>query len=420
MNAPTLEGTSPRSGRWLATSSVALTWQLGLQLLIGLWLSFGYDPNVAKAHASVAAMHADGLTRILQGAHYWGSAVFILHSALHLAAMTWFGWFARPHGVRYFAAIVMLLCALGFQLSGNLLPYDRHGVQTATIEASIAARAPVVGPMLTKATLGGAAFGQNTVDLWYLTHRILLPALSLAALGLSIWVNRRRKDAPVSDKRLVWVPALFVLLLAALVPSPFGSPATPDDFDAFAAKSSWYMWPLHGTMRLFDSMGNGLGWIGALLLPGLMLLFLVALPLSKGKISLGAARGGLGAIVAVLFGCALLLGGTPASLTGTRDPVTVAAGPKPTKIDAIDKALVEKGRVKFNELTCAACHGKDGKEAGGGPALTNTWKRHPDADYYIRYIVKPTAVKAGSTMPAFPDTPKEDLAAMAEFLRSPK
>lgn len=402
-----------RHAKWIEASQIGLCIELGVQLLVGWVLSRSYPATIQGSHTAVAAMHSGGM-KILQGMHYWGSAVFILHSLVHLKAMTWYGWFRRPYGARYLSSVLMLLTALGFQLSGNLLPFDRHGVQTATIEASIAARAPIVGPTTTHLVLNGNEFGQNTLSFWYTAHHWLLLVPALLALGLSF--------APVGSKQKTsWsislAPIVLVLLIAAAIPSPFGSPATAADYDAFQARSSWYVWPLHGAMRLFDNLSTGLGWVGSMLLPGLAVLFLLLLP--TNRISLKGARIGWCIFGAFFLLCGIFLGGSPASLTGTRDPAPVVTA-KPLDKNPIDAALAARGRQIFNKMECADCHGTDGAQAGGGPALTNVWKRHSDADYYIRYIVKPTAVQPDSTMPAFPKTPADDLKALAEFLRSPK
>lgn len=415
----TRDGTPLKGKRLLATSAGALTFEIGLQLVIGILLSFHYTATVERAHASAVTMHQGGLERVLQATHYWGSAVLIIHSLAHLVAMTWLGWYRSPHGLRYVSALVTFLSSLGYQLSGNLLPFDRHGVQTAAIEASIGARAPIFGPTVSKLMLGGTEVSQATLDRWYFAHRFIFPALTILAFALALAVHRKRKDMPV-DQRWVLVPVALPILLALLVSSPLGSAATPADYDAFAAKSSWYMWPLHGTMRLFDTFSTGLGWVGALVLPALLVGFLVILPLSRDRIPLRVVRWVLGAFALVLAGSTIGFGGAPADLTGTRDPIADAGNPKPTGTSAVDKALAQKGKELFNKIDCANCHGKDGAEALGGPAITRVWQRHSDADYYVKYIVKPTSIKPDSTMPAFDKLSQEELKSLAEFLRSPK
>jgi len=421
MNSVTTDGTPLKGKRLLATSAGALTFEIGLQLVIGILLSFHYTATVEGAHGSASAMHQGGLNRVLQATHYWGSAVLIIHSLAHLAAMTWLGWYRSPHGLRYVSAIVTFLSSLGYQLSGNLLPFDRHGVQTAAIEASIGARAPVLGPTVSKLMLGGTEVGQATLDRWYFAHRFIFPALTILAFALALAVHRKLKDMPPVDRRLVLIPAVLPVLIGLLVSSPLGSAVTQADYDAFAAKSSWYMWPLHGTMRLFDTLSTGLGWVGALVVPGLLVGFLVILPLAKDRIPLRVVRWVLGIFAIVLAGSTLKFGGTPAELTGTRDPVAEAGNDgKPANTSAVDKALAQKGKDLFNKIACANCHGKDGAEALGGPALTRVWQRHSDAEYFIKYIVKPTSLKPDSTMPAFDKLSQDELKSLAEFLRSPK
>ncbi|AIE83856.1 quinol-cytochrome c reductase, fused cytochrome b/c subunit [Fimbriimonas ginsengisoli Gsoil 348] len=411
-----MEGTTARTDRLLWSSGAGLALHLVLQLFAGLVLSFAYHGQPALAHSDVAAMHSGGGLRFLQGFHYWGSALLILQAALHVAASTWLGDFRPPNGRRYIGSLLILLAALGFQLTGNLLPYDRHGVQTAAIEAGIAARAPVVGPSMAKAMLGGNGFNEGTLGIWYSLHHLAVPVLALIAPA--IWfAGRPRESSPA--RILLILPAALAASLAFAVPSPFGSIATPADFDAFADKVSWYVWPLHGAMRLFERASSSAGWIGAILLPGLLVGFLFLLPFIGKRISLAWVRGILAGAGLLLIVGALGFAGSFAPLTGTRDPVANASGSGQPATN-IDKAMAERGRAAFNKVGCADCHGKDGASGSGGPTLTKSWQRHNDSDYYVRYIHNPQSVKPDSTMPAFPKLTDVELHELAEYLRSPK
>jgi len=362
-------------------------------------------------------MHEGGVSHVLQAMHYWGSAVLILHSLLHLGASVWMGRFRAPNALGFYAALLMVATAIGFQISGNILPFDKHGIQTAGVEAGISARAPIVGATVSQIMQGGPALTDHTPALWYIAHRFLLPLLALVALGLGItaWRRQSAKFNPLS-----LVPLGAVILLGLFVKSPFGSAASPLDFSSYDARVSWYVWPLHGTMRMLDGVHSGWGWLGAMALPGAFALFLVALPFLK-RVPLGAARGVLGGFALILAVGALGFAGGFADLTGTRDPVAAVSNVKPgEKVAPIDKALAERGRATFNKLACVGCHGQDGAKSQGGPVLTNEWQKHSDADFYFRYIKNPTSVQKDSTMPAYPDTSQADLAAIAEFLRSPK
>lgn len=412
---------APRATKLFTTSTAALGIQLVAQLLIGLWLSRQYTANPAVAHADAVALHAGGADRILQALHYWGSALLILHGVVHLLGATWLGCYRRPFGPLFLAGLVILLASLGFQMTGNVLPFDRHGVQTAGIEASIAARAPVVGRFSSRLLLGGDSFNDRTVVVWYALHRFALPALALAALGMIFIGFRQTRSRPAWA--FATIPFGLALLLSVAVPSPLGSAASADDYGAFAAKVSWYVWPLHGAMRAADLAS--VGWIGAIALPGLVVLFIALLPFIGGRVSPVAVRTVVFGFAGLLLAAGLGFGGSFAPLVGTRDPVEATdsgqSGTKPGGPAApVDKALAERGRAAFNGQACVSCHGKDGATGGGGPVLTNVWKRHGDADYYLRYVKNPVSVQADSTMPAFPNLPEADLKAIAEFLREPK
>ena len=72
--------------------------------------------------------------------------------------------------------------SLGLLVTGNLLPYDRHGVQTAVTEVGIASRVPFFGPVIADMMLGGPKFSASTLATWYGMHRWWIP-LALAALA---------------------------------------------------------------------------------------------------------------------------------------------------------------------------------------------------------------------------------------------
>ncbi len=389
-----------RSKTILSASALALYAHFALQLLAGVLLSTAYSP--ARAHETTTALHQGGWA-VVQGFHYWGSAVMIVHSVLHLAAVTWAGWY-RELPKAYLAALGLAGLSLAFQLTGNLLPGDRHGVQTAAVEGSIAARVPGLGPAVSRLMLGGDEASVRTVALWYDLHRFVLPVALLLAIGLGASVAKKKEARwPIA------IPTILSLVLALLVASPLGTAAAEGDYAAFSAKPSWYTVTMHSLLVWG-------GWIGAILLPGLVGLALLLLPVLKPKPI--AVRAALGFLALVGLCATVLSGGASASLVGTRDPAPLPVAPTNVKpAEKQDKALAAKGKTLFAATGCNNCHGTDGLKAQGGPSLANVWKVHPDADYYVRYIHNPKSVEKGSTMPAYPQLKPDELSAMAEFLR---
>ena len=397
----------------LTASAWALYAHFGLQLVAGGLLATVYRADAAHAHATTARLHEGGW-RLLQGFHYWGSAVMIVHAALHLAAVTWAGWY-RTQVRGYLAALALAALSFGFQLTGNALPWDRHGVGTAAVEGQIASQVPLVGPRIARAAMGGEGVGSGTLDLWWSLHRLVLPIAAALAIA---WGLSARKGGKVAKWTLA-VPALGALALAVAVASPLGTAATPADYGRPGALPSWYTVPLHGLLVWGNRLVPGGGWIGAALIPAAFGAFLLALPaMRKTKPALG--RGVLLLFGAVGIAATLTSGGGSASLVGTRDPKarpTVLAKGEPAVRNA---GLFAKGGVLFAANGCAGCHGKDGLKAIGGPSLKDVWREHPDAAYYVRYVANPQSVDKGSTMPAYPNLKPEELRAMAEFLRFPR
>ena len=397
----------------LIASSLALYAHFALQLIAGGLLATVYRADPANAHATAAHLHG-GAWRFLQGFHYWGSAVIIVHATLHLAAVTWAGWY-RTQVRAYLAAFSLAALAMAFQLTGNALPWDRHGVGTASVEGQIAAQLPVVGPRIARAALGGETVGPATLGLWWSLHSLFLSvAAALAILyGLS---SRLQLKAP---RWTLLLPALAALALAVLVAAPLGTAATPADYGKSGALPSWYTVPMHGFLVWGNRLVPGGGWIGAAVVPALFGAFLLLLPAFK-KAKPAFARVALLGFGALGVAATVTSGGDFAALVGTRDPkvrkTLVAKGESRTQ----NKALKGKGKTVYDRTGCAGCHGANGLKGVGGPSLKDVWKEHPDAAFYVRYIHNPQSVDKGSTMPAYPSLQPEELRALAEFLRFPR
>jgi len=391
-------------------SAYALYAHFALQLVAGGLLATVYRGSASEAHATTATLH-QGAWAILQGFHYWGSFVLIIHSVLHLGAVTWAGWYAGKEKKGYFTALILAGLALGFQVSGNALSWDRHGVQTAAVEGAIANRIPVMGAMASKTMLGGTELSDKTLPLWYDAHRIGLAIVLVVALIIGLQLPKQKVPTWT-----VALSALAALALAVLLAAPFGTAATPDDYGRFDAKPSWYTAPMHGLLVWGDRLMTGGGWIGAALVPGLIGAAMVGLGFLK-KPKPAVARGLLAGFALLGLLATITSGGEVASLTGTRDPKVRVAAVPPAVAQVQDKVMAAKGKALFAAQGCAGCHGQDGLKGTTGPSLKDLWKEQPEASYYERYVKNPASVQPGSTMPAYSNLKQEELRQLAEFLR---
>ena len=399
-----------------ATSGLALVVQIIVQIAIGIFLATRYVPTLDGAHASVQTLREQ--MAFVQNLHYWGSQVLIAHSLLHVLAMVWAGRYRQPYRLAFLGGLAIFAAAFLFQLTGNLLPMDRHDVQTAVIETGIGSSVPIVGGMTKELMFGGSQFGQATLDNWFFAHRYIATALALAGIVFLLLGNARAKVRASGIAALA--PLVCSAVLASIVAAPFGAAARAQDYSEQATLVSWYTWPLHGALKAAAALAPGMGWLGAAVLPGLFAGFLVSLPLLSKRIPLAAARAGLVLFLGIFGLAAGIYGGPFARLTGNQDPPDVRSKAPVGGASPIDAALAAKGKALFAKLPCSGCHGANLQGGPGGPSLMKVFEKQAEPAWYKRFIKDPASVKPGSVMPAFGDLSEAELSALAEYLRQPR
>lgn len=392
-----------RSEGLLGLESLAL-----LATAVPLWTK--YSPTWERAYESTKAMRGSFLP---DSWHYFLSALLILHGGLHLALCVWTGEYRKGSMWRWWTVVALWSMAFLGQVSGNALPMDRHDAQTVAIEVAVASQVPFAGETAASIMRGSGNLGPETVTLWWYGHLVM--GIAILLLGF-ILVRAVAKDKTKGVWWIAGVALVIVLTAGSLVTPPFGEKATVADFNSFDAKPGWYTWVLHGWLRMFDLAGAA--WIGTVILPTLILVWVSLLPWLNRSGSKAVDRGGIAMIVGLGSIGALGFGGSFAPLSGSQDP------PKP-KADGtvpvvIDPKLAEVGKKLFAEIGCSGCHGIDGKRAEGGPDLTDVHKKHTDPEWYVQFIRKPTSIKPNSVMPAFESLDVKSLRALAEFLRQPR
>lgn len=388
-----------------------------LQAGLGIYLGTRYDPSLRMAYASVDAMRGDPLSNILVGVHHWGSALLLALAGFAVLGLAWSG-AALQSKATWFGALFVAASSYGLQVTGNLLPMDRHDVQTVAVEAGVASRTPLVGDLIARGMLQGDRFNEGTLTAWWTAHQFVLPAL--AGLGVLLLLPGFWKL-----KGSLWIalfPSAMAFALGTIFSAPTGDMATAADFTSQQATVSWYAWPLHGALKAFDAWTQN-GWIGASLLPMLFGGFLVALPWIGKKLGLGGTRLVLSLMVGLFTVCGLLYAGAPILPAGNQDrqlPTESALQGSGGDAGSIDAELARKGLGLFQRVGCAGCHGMNGEGTLRGPNLENLHLRKPDPAMLAKFIRKPDSVMPGSTMQPFPKLSDEELQAIIEWLRSSK
>lgn len=411
--------------RFFSFSAFAILTNVVVQAFVGIILRLSYQPTVARAYDSVTALRSQPFGLFLASFHYWASALLLLQTAIHVFAMLFAGHY-KSNPRAWYAGIGVALVSFGLQLSGNMLPFDRHGVETAVVESGIAGSVPLIGSTAHSFFLAGHGFGQPTLSLWLLGHSWILGIAALVFASLLYVLTQRGLSQPhraLSTFVPAFLPVLAVAVLSIFVHGPRGNAATPDDFTSFGARVSWYTWPLHGMLSMANKLGAGLGWVGSALWPGLTLAFFLLLPVLARRFQPQALRAVAFVFLAPFVLAPFMYGGPVASLTGNRDPEVkqdpVASSPQKST-QKFDPAVLLAGRNLFNSSGCAGCHGTDGANGDAGPNLQKVFQKHAEVDYYERYVREPKSVDPESTMPPFTSLPAEDLTKIATWLASPK
>jgi ubiquinol-cytochrome c reductase cytochrome b subunit len=379
------------------------------EVVLGGLLEFRYSPTPEAAYRDVHAIQMGGLA-MLRAFHYWSSSILIAGTFLTILWMLSARWFNSGRNRIWIATWILFLASLLSQITGNLLPFDRHGVQTAVIESGVARRMPVLGGAASSMMLGGERFSGETLRIWHLGH-IAFPILGLFAAWLFWAASRKEAKSPA----FVWVPLGIAALAMLMLPAPLGAAASQADYGAFDAQVSWYTWPLHGAFNLFGRLSPDLGWIGSGLVPALFVGFGLGAPWIAQKVSGKAIQMIVLGFCGFFLLAAVFFGGRPAPLTGARDPGNggVVTGP----IGPADKVLFAEGRDLFASKGCAGCHGKDGVGGPGAPNLVRiSSRRGSNPQWYMRFIHNPQSVKPNSTMPPFSHLKEDETRAIAEFL----
>lgn len=404
------------SAPWARASGIALGVLVLVQIGLGFLLNTAYSPTPEAAHSSVQAIRDDAYRGFLQNFHYWGSAWLIVHSFLHVFVLLLSGAYLRISKLAWIGSVAVFGLAFLMQVSGNLLPFDRHDVQTAVVEGGIAAGVPLAGDFAATTILQGKTFSSDTLSAWHQFHFWMIVPLTLAAIVCVFAFGRASGKRSLAS--YFWLlPLIGVSVLSAVLVAPFGAAATAADFGSFDARPSWYTWPMHGALNTFDSLSAGLGWIGTALLPGLFALLLLLAPWI-GKRWDWLART-LPSLILIGFGLmAALNGGKPAAAWGLQEvPETPKLDPQ-SKNKPIDEALATRGFTTA-KANCG-CHGPELRGAAQAPNLHEVFRRQSDAEWFVDFLLDPKSKKPSTTMPSMRHLTDVQLVAIAEWLRKPK
>jgi ubiquinol-cytochrome c reductase cytochrome b subunit len=409
------------TGWWFTLGSVLL-FTLSVQLLTGILLAMFYAPTPDHAWDTVRFITTSIRGgSVLRGLHHWGASVIVVAALIHLIRVVGFGSYRKPREANWIIGLLLLQVILAFGLTGYLLPWDQRAYWATTVTVNIARLTPFAGEAMAALMRGGQEIGALTLTRWYAVHVLVLPVALFALTAAHLYLMRKHGiSGPIKERKAPQFPffpgqaarditmAILVGVLLAVLAwkgaPALEPPADPSSGD-YIPRPEWYFLGLFQLLKYFPGK---LEVIGALVVPGVVMTLLAALPwLDRSatrrwrdrRMLLTAFGGGLVALITLT-----VLGAMDAP------PAAMTAGSWTLQEQAGAMMIADGPR-------CARCHAADANIAA--PIVAGAIRQSDN--WLAAHIADPEMIAAGIRQP--PATIESDnkamLAALARLRSGP-
>lgn len=381
-----LDTPAPGGVRFASSWGAAFGATLLLTVVTGIALMTAYAPSTTTAWASLAHIQTKlSAGWLIRGLHQLGAQTTIALGLLHLVATIARGAYHKPREVNFWVSLALVGIVIALGVTGNPLRWDQRGYWALRVETGIIGTLPLVGAKAQELLMGGPSLGNATLTRLYALHVVVLPLLLgvLVLWRLRLW--RRHGPAlpagaaPTNDR---WYPSqaardLLLSFLAlgvvfALALRGHGVPldAPADPLSDYPARPEWYFMALFTLRKPFP---GSLEPIATAVIPGIVVLFLVALPLLDKRAAEGARRRlsvlvpagliGVGAVVLTLVAMRADAGDAElakavakAEARAARAKVVAQDGVPPEGALAMMRVDPETRGPELFSASCASCH----------------------------------------------------------------
>lgn len=385
----------PGGARWRYVWGSTLTFFFVVQVITGTFLWMSYSPSSQTAWESVYFIQHQMMGGwFLRGLHHFVAQAMTVLLVLHLMQVVIDGAYKAPREVNFWFGVALLLLILALSLTGYLLPWDQNGYWSTAVSTNLVGMSPLVGQSMQTVVVGGVAYGHHTLTRFFALHAGLIPGLIILLIVGHVYLFRKHgitpKLPPKGPDEGFWPEQVLrdavacLAVLAAVVffvvrehGAPLGAPADPAE-QFSAARPEWYFLFLFQFLKYFPGKTE---IIGAIILPTLVLLVIVAMPII-GRWRLGH-RFNLGFLGVLLAGVALL---TWQAVSADRNDAEYQVAKAVSRRDAERAVVLASGGVPITgaltlmredaytqgprifSRNCASCHRFDGHD-GLGNAL---------------------------------------------------
>jgi ubiquinol-cytochrome c reductase cytochrome b subunit len=426
---------------WMYVFGQALVFVLVLQVVTGTGLAMKYIPAPNHAWESLRFINEEVIWGgFVRGLHYFGASAMVLLAFVHMARVFLTGSYKFPRELNWMTGVLLLMLVLVMAFTGQLLRWDRAGVATVDVAATIVGRVPIVGSHLMHLVLAGETLGGATLSRFFALHVIVFPLIIFGLLGVHLYLVVRngiseppRVGRPVDRATYrtgyerhkdrgnalffpdaAWRELVFVLVVYAVVfglaffVGPKGPGAPPDPASVGeATRPDWYFLWYYALIWFKPAALDQLVlfWLPLLVFPALL-----ALPLVFGD-GERAIRRRPWALLAVTVAFTLWATLTAFGLRPYWIP-DVETEPVPEELLVDAPPAAREGARIFHERGCQSCHVALDRGGTYGPELNHASLRMSEAEMTVRIMM------GVGNMPAYRDILSTDeTSAILAYLR---
>lgn len=396
---------------WLQTTTGAVVVLLAVQFLTGVLLAFYYVPSVDHAYTTVSYVEkVVSSGSWIRALHHYGSQWLTVFVFIHVIRLFCDDAYALKR-IQWIAAILLLGLVMAAGGTGYSLPWDARAFFSTRVAEGLMAGLPFAGSMARLWLLGGSDISGVTLSRFFALHVLVIPAL---IGGVVVWRLFRTQIAEVFGPRDAIVGSVVFLALALWAlkhPAPLGPSVAEAGADYLPRPGAQFLW-LYQSLKYIP---GGLGSIVGVVLPGIVLAVLVALPWLKRQRLIAGSLLGAGVVLVVIMT-------TASYLSDRRDPKTAqqfarqAAAEEawrhqpfnPATITLAATPTTTGGAPDMYTKFCANCHGTHGQGAQQGPLkfpplLDVSAKPRRSVDDIVALLKDPTAYGLQPPMRSFSD-----------------
>lgn len=169
----------------------------------GALIMFHYVPSTEMAYHNIVDLQTKvPYGQLMRNMHRWAAHGMVLLVVLHLGRVFYTGAYKPPREFNWILGISLLLLTLGASFTGYLLPWDQLSYWAITVGTNIAGYAPLIGRQMQLLMLGGFEVGQNALTRFYALHIMFIPAVMLGIVAVHLWRVRKDGGLAAQDQRV--------------------------------------------------------------------------------------------------------------------------------------------------------------------------------------------------------------------------